>query len=104
MPPSSSDEREEERRLNTRTLTIASVASAAAAAVTSQLWIAGTWIAAAVTPLIVAVVSELLGVDVADFDYELPAAAIAAPRGLRWTWQLDADGATHFVVERVGEG
>lgn len=52
--------REEERRLNVRTLAIASAASAAAAAVTSQLWIAGTWIAAATTPLIVALVSELL--------------------------------------------
>ena len=52
--------REEERRLNARTLAIASAASASAAAVTSQLWIAGTWIAAAVTPLIVAIVSELL--------------------------------------------
>jgi hypothetical protein len=52
--------REEERRLNARTLAIASAASASAAAVTSQLWIAGTWIAAAITPLIVALVSELL--------------------------------------------
>ena len=49
-------EREEERRLNTRTLTIASVASASAAAVTSQLWIAGTWIAAALTPVLVALI------------------------------------------------
>jgi len=32
------------------------------------------------------------------------AAAIAAPRGLRWTWQLQPDGITRFVVERVGEG
>ena len=32
------------------------------------------------------------------------AAAIATPRGLRWTWQLEADGVTHFVVERMGEG
>jgi hypothetical protein len=60
MPPASSAEREEERRLNTRTLTIASVASASAAAVTSQLWIAGTWIAAALTPVLVAVISEAL--------------------------------------------
>jgi hypothetical protein len=52
--------REEERRLNARTLAIASAASASAAAVTSQLWIAGTWIAAAITPLLVAIVSELL--------------------------------------------
>ena len=32
------------------------------------------------------------------------AAAIAAPRGLRWRWQMEADGVTRFVVERVGEG
>jgi hypothetical protein len=55
-----SREREEERRLNLRTLVIASVASAAAAGVTSQLWIAGTWVAAAVTPVLVTLVSELL--------------------------------------------
>jgi hypothetical protein len=60
MPPSGSAEREEERRLNTRTLTIASIASATAAAVTSQLWIAGTWIAAALTPVLVALISEAM--------------------------------------------
>jgi hypothetical protein len=61
MPPATrSAEREEERRLNTRTLTIASVASASAAAVTSQLWIAGTWVAAAITPVLVTLVSEAL--------------------------------------------
>ena len=50
----------ERRGLSVRTLVIASVASATAAAATSQLWIAGTWLAAAATPIIVAVVSELL--------------------------------------------
>jgi hypothetical protein len=61
MPPATrSVERGEERRLNTRTLTIASVASATAAAVTSQLWIAGTWIAAALTPVLVALISEAM--------------------------------------------
>jgi hypothetical protein len=59
-PPANSVEREEERRLNTRTLAIASVASASAAAVTSQLWIAGTWVAAALTPVLVAVISEAM--------------------------------------------
>jgi hypothetical protein len=59
MPPATQS-REEERRLNSRTLTIASVASASAAAVTSQLWIAGTWIAAALTPVLVALISEAL--------------------------------------------
>ena len=53
-------EREEERGVNMRTLVIASAASASAAAITSQLWIRGTWIAAAVTPVLVAIVSELL--------------------------------------------
>jgi hypothetical protein len=53
-------EREEERRLNMRTLVIASFASAAAAAVTSQLWIHGTWIAAAITPVLVALISEAM--------------------------------------------
>ena len=53
-------EREEERRLSIRTLAIASVAAAAAAIITSQFWVAGTPIAAAITPVIVALVSELL--------------------------------------------
>ena len=57
-PPRSA--REEERRLNLRTLVIASAASATAALVTSRLWIAGTWLAAAMTPVIVALVSEML--------------------------------------------
>jgi hypothetical protein len=53
-------EREEERRHKIRTLLVASSASATAAAVTSQLWIAGTWIAAAATPVLVTLISELL--------------------------------------------
>ena len=52
--------REEERRFNVRTLVIASIGSAAAAVITSQFWIAGTPIAAAMTPVIVALVSEML--------------------------------------------
>src|SRR3954468_5569727 len=52
--------REEQRRLSITTLAIASVASAAAAVVTSQFWIHGTWISAAMTPVIVAIVSEML--------------------------------------------
>lgn len=60
MASSRNDEREKERRFNMRTLVIASSASATAAVVTSQLWIAGTWIAAALTPVLVALISELL--------------------------------------------
>ncbi len=46
--------------MSVRTLAIASIASAMAAVVTSQFWIAGTPIAAALTPVIVTLVSELL--------------------------------------------
>ena len=53
-------EREDERRLSIRTLAIASIASATAAVVTSQFWAGGTPYAAAFTPVIVALVSELL--------------------------------------------
>jgi hypothetical protein len=58
--PPRTKEREEERRLNIRTLAIASLASATAAIVTSQFWAGGTPIAAAVTPVLVALVSEML--------------------------------------------
>jgi hypothetical protein len=53
-------QRGEQRRLSIRTLAIASAASATAAIVTSQFWKGGTPVAAAVTPVIVALVSELL--------------------------------------------
>jgi hypothetical protein len=53
-------EREDERRLSIRTLAIASIASATAAVVTSQFWAGGTPYAAAFTPVIVALVSEML--------------------------------------------
>ena len=33
--------------------------------------------------------------------YHAAAAAIAAPRGLRWRWELDDAGVTHYVVERI---
>ena len=57
---SSQRSREEERHLSIATLVIASIASATAALITSQFWQGGTPIAAAVTPVIVALVSELL--------------------------------------------
>jgi len=50
----------EERAHSIRTVLIASAASAIAAVVTSFFWRSGTPIAAAVTPVIVAVLSELL--------------------------------------------
>jgi hypothetical protein len=53
-------EREEARRLSVRTLAVASAASFVAAIVTSQFSTVGTPIAAALTPVIVTLVSELL--------------------------------------------
>lgn len=52
--------REAERKLSVRTLAIASISSAVAAVVVSQFWKGGTAPAAAVTPVIVSLVSELL--------------------------------------------
>jgi hypothetical protein len=46
--------------ISLRTLIIASVASAAAAIITSRLWKHGTVLSAAMTPVIVAIVSEVL--------------------------------------------
>lgn len=53
-------QRRTETRISWRTLMIASVASVAAAFVVSSLWAPGTLIGAAVTPVIVALVSELV--------------------------------------------
>jgi hypothetical protein len=47
-------------RLSLRALAIASAASATAAVITSHLWAPGTALAAAVTPVVVAIISELL--------------------------------------------
>src|SRR5438093_9581752 len=47
-------------RVAPRTLIIAALASAAAALVTSRLWREGTIISAAMSPVIVAIVSDLL--------------------------------------------
>src|SRR3954471_2555605 len=52
--------REDERRLSIRTLVIASIASLTAALITSRFWSAGTPIAAAITPVLVSLVSEML--------------------------------------------
>ncbi len=57
---SSQGSREEARGLSVRTLVIASMASALAAVIVSQFWQGGTPIAAAVTPVLVALISEML--------------------------------------------
>jgi hypothetical protein len=99
-------EREEESRLNMRTLVIASAASAAAALITSRLWIAGTWIAAAMTPVIVTLVSELLhrpteriARTLTTDRAALPAAGGAAPPA-----RPDADPLPDRVPEEPGAG
>lgn len=60
MSSQARDSRAEERRLSVRTLAIASASSAIAAIVTSRLWAAGTPIAAAMTPVLVTLLSEML--------------------------------------------
>jgi uncharacterized membrane protein YvlD (DUF360 family) len=60
MSSRSGTSREDERRLNLRTLVIASISSAVAAIVVSRFWRSGTPIAAAMTPVIVTLVSEML--------------------------------------------
>src|SRR4051794_36685007 len=52
--------READRKLSVQTLAIASISSAAAAVIVSQIWKSGTAPAAALTPVVVSVVSELL--------------------------------------------
>ncbi len=45
---------------------------------------------------------ELFGVEPARAaTFHGAAAAIAAPRGLRWTWEIGTDDVTHYVVERA---
>lgn len=47
----------------------------------------------------------LLGVDPQQAAvFHEAATAIAAPRGLRWTWHLDTDGVTRYLVERAFPG
>ena len=49
--------------------------------------------------------SALFGIDPSHAAvFHAAAAAIAAPRGLRLTWDTKTDGVTRFVVERIGEG
>ena len=52
--------READRKLSVQTLAIASISSALAAVIVSQFWKSGTAAAAAITPVVVSVLSELL--------------------------------------------
>ena len=52
--------READRKLSVQTLAVASISSALAAVIVSQFWKSGTAAAAAITPVVVSVISELL--------------------------------------------
>ncbi len=52
--------READRKLSVQTLAIASISSALAAIIVSQFWKSGTAPAAAITPVVITVLSELL--------------------------------------------
>lgn len=59
-PPTESDVREPKEGLSAQTLIIAAVSSGVAAVVVSNLWERGTIIASAMTPVVVAIISELM--------------------------------------------
>jgi hypothetical protein len=84
-------------RLSLQTLIVASLASLTAAIVVSTFWQGGTPIAAAITPVIVAVASEL---------YSRPARRISAlsARAAERTRARTADGAVRRPVERTRVG
>jgi len=60
MSSQARNSREDERRIDVRTLVIASIASAVAAIVVSRIWTAGTPIAAAATPVLITLFKEAL--------------------------------------------
>ncbi|MGI8846433.1 MAG: hypothetical protein ACR2HC_09735, partial [Thermoleophilaceae bacterium] len=60
MSSQARNSRGDERRIELRTLMIASIASAVAAIVVSRIWTAGTPIAAAATPVLVTLLREAL--------------------------------------------
>lgn len=87
---------QDERRFDVRTLIIASIASAAAAVITSQFWIRGTPIAAALTPIIVTLVSELLHRPTAKIAQRRTTGADESPR------ELEDESLREFKVYRSG--
>jgi len=82
MSPQARD-RAEERRLSIRTLAIASASSATAAIVTSRLWADGTPIAAAMTPVIVTIISESLNRPTAKIAERLTVDSRGRPKPMR---------------------
>ena len=79
MSSQTRNERGDERRLDVRTLLIASVASAIAAIVVSRYWTAGTPFAAAITPVLVTLFKEALDRPTAKIAEKMTVQARALP-------------------------
>jgi hypothetical protein len=70
-----------------QTLLIAALASGAAAIVVSRIWDKGTIVASAMTPVIVAVVSEMLRKPIESEVVRRPVRAVGSVRASRSTWR-----------------
>jgi hypothetical protein len=70
-----------------QTLLIAALASGAAAIVVSRLWDKGTIVASAMTPVIVAIVSEMLRKPIESEVVRRPVRAVGSVRASRTTWR-----------------
>ncbi|MEA2444537.1 MAG: hypothetical protein QOJ12_1829 [Thermoleophilales bacterium] len=70
-----------------QTLLIAALASGAAAIVVSRIWDKGTIVASAMTPVIVAVVSEMLRKPIESEVVRRPVRAVGSVRASRGTWR-----------------
>jgi hypothetical protein len=73
--------------LSIQTLVIASIASAAAAIIVSRIWDKGTIIASAMTPVVVAVVSEMLRRPIESEVVRRPVRAVGSVTASRRTWR-----------------
>ena len=79
--------REEREGLSFQTLMIAAIASAAAAIVVSRLWDKGTIVASAMTPVIVALISEGLRRPMQSTVVRRPVRAVGSVAASRRTWR-----------------
>jgi hypothetical protein len=79
--------RTEREGLSIQTLVIAAIASAAAAIVVSRLWDKGTIVASAMTPVVVAVISEMLRKPIESEVVRRPARAVGSVTASRRTWR-----------------
>jgi hypothetical protein len=73
--------------LSMQTLVIAAVASGVAAIVVSRIWDKGTIVASAMTPVVVAIVSEMLRKPIESEVVRRPVRAVGSVRASRSTWR-----------------